>query len=373
MQAQVPRRTWISWNRAASTLVVHRMLSFRLLLLVTTFLSCSGVKEEPAVEEGIAPFSLEALQGLRDRATYARLDRQDVGKLAQAAQHHWNEEFQGFQLVGVERFAAGGVSHWMSIWIHDKTGLEFALLPGGVFQMGSPPQEAHRREDEVRHSVTLDPFLIARTECTWDAWRKGAGIAGQVGASFDGSTRLPVNGIGPVDVEIWCQETGLTFPTEAQWEYMCRAGTETPWSSGDKKEALAPFANLGSLECPEQWIGMAGITEDWFDGYGDHPAPVGSFASNAFGLFDVHGNLSEWCRDEYFDYGAVKAEPGNGTRRGKSGERLARGGNFGGDATAARSSRRLTTGPGILPNGGGNHGFGFRPSVDLPLTKRSGS
>lgn len=111
---------------------------------------------------------------------------------------------------------------------------------------------------------------------------------------------------------------------------------------------------------------MNGITEPWFDGHGAQPAPAGTFEPNAFGLSDVHGNLFEWCRDDYFDYDEVQAENGTGARLGNSGERLARGGNYGGDATAARSARRLVT-PGITTEGTSNHGFGFRPSLDLPL------
>jgi len=83
-------------------------------------------------------------------------------------------------------------------------------------------------------------------------------------------------------------------------------------------------------------------------------------------LFDVHGNLNEWVRDYYFSY-ETPAQNGTGIRGDISNERMARGGNFGGDASAARSAKRLTAGFGVSPGGGGNHGFGFRPSMDLPF------
>lgn len=132
---------------------------------------------------------------------------------------------------------------------------------------------------------------------------------------------------------------------------------------GSGKNNLRRFGNIGSAECPRDWLEMPGITEDWHDGYGDRAAPVAGFAANAFGLFDVHGNVCEWCRDEYFSY-EVPVENGTGRRPGISGERIARGGNFGGNATFARSAARAKFGTGISP--GASHGFGFRPSLDLP-------
>jgi formylglycine-generating enzyme required for sulfatase activity len=306
-----------------------------------------------------------SLEALKERSEYASLDKLSVEELARGAELYWANELSGFTYERVERFSAVGVSHWMSIWLHVKSGLEFVLLPGGKFQMGSPESEADHKEDELQHWVTLDPFLIARTECTREAWGKMANAAALKLGPFEGSSQLPVSGVGPLDVDIWCREALLTYPTEAQWEFMCRAGVATAWAMGADKNELIRFANIGSLECPKSWVGMTGITEPWYDGYGDFTAKVGTFASNAFGLFDVHGNLNEWCRDFYHTYD-VKAEPGTGARRADSGERMARGGNFGGDASAARSAKRLTCGPtGTIPGGGGNHGFGFRPSLDL--------
>jgi hypothetical protein len=307
-----------------------------------------------------------SLDLLKSRSEYAALDKQAVEAIVRLAEVRWTKELLGFSYLRVEHFSAGGVSHWMSVWSHGQTGLEFVLVPGGSFQMGSPANEVSRREDELQHWVTLDPFLIARTECTKGAWAKLARAAGLIGDAFEESDQLPVSGIGPVDVEIWCREALLTFPTEAQWEFMCRAGTTSAWAMGANKKDLIRFANLGSAECPKDWIKMKGITEPWHDGYGNEPSNVATFDCNSFGLFDVHGNLNEWCRDYYFSYD-VHVEKGTGLRPGRSNDRLARGGNFGGDATAARAAKRLTCGPGISPNGGGNNGFGFRPSLDLPF------
>lgn len=339
-------------------LPLRRIVTLRisLIFLVLGLAACAMADQEVII-----------LDALKARSEYAALDKKAVEDLAGAAESHWQKEFSGFTYGRVERFSAGGMTHWMSIWLHDKTGLEFVLLPGGKFQMGSPVSEANHQEDELQHWVILDPFLIARTECTRKAWVAGAPVAGKVGDLHPGSDQFPISGIGPIDVENWCREAFLSFPTEAQWEYMCRGGTGTAWTMGADKKDLVRFGNVGSLECPKQWIDLPGITESWYDGYGNQTAEVGMFECNSFGLFDVHGNLSEWCRDYYFDYDEVQAREGTGERAGNSGERLARGGNYGGDASGARSARRLTAGPGINPGGGGNHGFGFRPSLDLPF------
>ncbi len=300
-----------------------------------------------------------SLKYLKERSKYSTLDKQGVADIAQAAQSRWEQELSGFIYQRVEHFSAGGVSHWISIWLHEKTGLEFVLVPGGRFLMGSPASEAHRREDELQHWVVLDPFLIARTECTQEAWAKLATASGAKGDAFEGAAQLPKVGMNPEDVETWCRQGNLTLPTEAQWEFMCRAGTTSAWAMGANKSSLQKFANLGSLECPEDWS-----RELWLDGYGIPVAPVAMFAANAFGLFDVHGNVCEWIRDHYFSY-ETPVEKGTGRRSGISGERMARGGNFGGDASFARSAARFKCGACDSP--GANKGFGFRPSLDLPF------
>ncbi|MBL4698883.1 MAG: SUMF1/EgtB/PvdO family nonheme iron enzyme [Phycisphaerales bacterium] len=304
-----------------------------------------------------------SLEVLKDRATYATLDQQAIENLAQSARSHWAREFSGFTYQGVEHFAAGGVSHWMSIWLHDQTGLEFVMVPGGKFQMGSPADEADRRDDELQHWVTLDPFLIARTECTQEAWAKIAGEAGVEGAPshFKGVELAPVESVTLEDVMAWCQTTNLMLPTEAQWEFMCRSGTTTAWTMGASKNDLSRYANIGSSDCPQDWIDHPfGITEPWHDGYGDELSPVGSFAPNSFGLFDVHGNVRELCRDDLMSY-EVQVEKGTGLRPGVSGNRVVRGGSFNHASRIARSARR------VKRVASAHRMVGFRPSLDLPF------
>jgi formylglycine-generating enzyme required for sulfatase activity len=347
----------------------HAFIALSLIAALPT--STAAQDESPGDMPGQEPTTVaeqadvaSSLEVLRERAEYAALDKQAVEALARAAEVRWPQELSGFTYQRVERFSAGGVSHWISMWLHGKTGLEFALVPGGRFQMGSPASEANRKEDELQHWVTLDPFLIARTECTQGGWAKLANAAGLDGDTFDGAAQLPKAGMFPEHVETWCRQANLMLPTEAQWEFACRAGTTSAWAMGANKSDLKRFGNMGSAECPEDWVNMQGITEPWRDGFGAQTAPVGSFAANAFGLFDVHGNVFEWSRDHYFSY-EVAVERGTGRRPGVSGERMARGGNFGGDAAVARSAVRFKCGSGISP--GANKGFGFRPSLDLPF------
>jgi len=304
------------------------------------------------------PASLEAL---KERSEYAALDKQAVEALAGAVEVHWSKQFAGFTFQRVEHFSAGGVSHWMSTWSHGKTGLEFVLVPGGKFQMGSPASEANRKDDELQHWVTLDPLLIARTECTQDAWAKVADAAGveRAPSFFQADGRRPVESVTLRDVRLWCRAAQLVLPTEAQWEFSCRAGTRSTWTMGADKNDLVRFANLGSADCPQYWIEHElKITEAWHDGYGDELAPAGSFTPNSFGLFDVHGNVREWCRDDFIGY-EVKVENGTGLRPGTSGSSVARGGSFNHAARIARSAQRNRS------HGPVHRHFGFRPSLDL--------
>jgi formylglycine-generating enzyme required for sulfatase activity len=132
----------------------------------------------------------------------------------------------------------------------------------------------------------------------------------------------------------------MALPTSAQWEYACRAGTSTPWSCA--KDELAECENLA--DATGKRFAPAWGCEEWDDGHSIH-APVGSFRPNAFGLFDVHGNVKEWARDGLFAAGTV-ARDGDGLRGEPAGRgRLWRGGSFTLMARFARSGVFLHTAP----------------------------
>jgi len=240
-----------------------------------------------------------------------------------------------------------------SIEVTDDTGIVFVLLPGGTFRMGAQNQDKEKpsfdpqaRRDETPHAVTLVPYFMARHELTQGQWRRlGRGNADlpkpsqyTPGQHYAGR----VTWTNPVEQVNWelcnmlLEQCGLELPTEAQWEYACRAGASTPWLCAP--EDLHKHGNLADASARDVEACLA--SEAWNDGYALH-APVGSFVANAFGLYDMQGNVSEWCRDEYESYG-VPGRADDGLRLRDNGvfNRCYRGGGFGHVAGHARSAYR---------------------------------
>ena len=184
-----------------------------------------------------------------------------------------------FEFRALEMFEAGGSRHEVAIFVHRASGLEFVLVPGGHFEMGSEPGEPGRRPDERRHAVTVQPFLMARSQAPQAVWES----AMRTNPSHFRGPLLPVHNVTHEDAARFCETTGLALPTEAQWEYACRAGSPTAWACGADPAELTAHA--------------------WFcANAGDGPRPGGGRRANAFGLFDLHGNVWEWCADAYTEY-----------------------------------------------------------------------
>ncbi len=162
---------------------------------------------------------------------------------------------------------------------HLETGIVFVALPRGTFDMGSPETESGRGGNEGPvHKVRLSPFLIAKYEVSQAEWKK---VMGDNPSAFKDDT-LPVEQVSWDDCQEFCTKTGLSLPTEAQWEYACRAGTS------------GPFAGTGNLDDMGWHRKNSG---------GRRTHPVGEKKPNQFGLHDMHGNVSEWCEDWYqWDY-----------------------------------------------------------------------
>ena len=196
--------------------------------------------------------------------------------------------------------------------LQESTGLVFVLLPGGEFEMGAqrtdPTGENYdpnARDDESPvHAVKLSPFLLSKFEMTQGQWERftGHNPSGLAPPTFLGGRRI--NLLHPVEHVSWtqCMETmtrmALTLSSEAQWEYACRAGTNTPWWTGADRESLRGKVNLAdqsAMRNGERWSEIA----DWpdlDDGWAMH-AVVGTFPANPFGMHEMHGNVWEWCLD----------------------------------------------------------------------------
>ena len=255
----------------------------------------------------------------------------------------------------------------------DDAAVVLVLIPGGTFKMGAQKKteagapnhdpEAEGDESPV-HDVTLSPYFLAKHEMTqaqWKAMTEGKDPsmykAGQTIGDKALTARNPVEQVSWEDCDLWLSRNRLALPTEAQWEYGCRAGTDTPWFSGRDVAALAKVANIADKYCkehggPPTWQ----YTVEVDDGHTVH-APVGSFAANDFGLHDVHGNVMEWCRDVFRSYGAqALTDP----QAEGSGNRVARGGSGRGVAGETRSSIRYGDAPGARRDS-----LGVRPARPL--------
>ena len=235
-------------------------------------------------------------------------------------------------------------------------GVVFVLIPGGKFLMGAQGRDtsapnyypdAGLEEGPVR-SVELAPYLLSKYELTQGQWARLSG--GEHPSRFElgkryGESSAPIGDAHPVETVDWTMcatmltQHGWALPTEAQWENGYRAGTSTPWFAGDKPSSIEGFANItveiGDTALPKSFGGKT-----IGDGF-DNLAPVGSFKPNPFGLFDVQGNVWEWCRDWYGPYTLLIREgDGLNPAPASSGTRILRGGSYEFLASDARAGIR---------------------------------
>lgn len=217
-----------------------------------------------------------------------------------------------------------------SIDVTAATGMVFVLVPGGEFVMGAQGEGPNDPNFDAEalwymgppHRVTLDAFLLARHEITQAQWaRMWQGDEGlrwpskyRPGVKMKTLDEIPTI-LQPVDQVSWVRgrevlhQYGLRLPTEAQWEYACRAGTSTPFFC-DKKD-VKHYANLADAKARRMNAEWAAF-EDWDDGY-VLTSPVGSLRANPWGFFDIIGNVVEWCEDGLGSY-KWPVLPGDGLR-----------------------------------------------------------
>jgi formylglycine-generating enzyme required for sulfatase activity len=200
-------------------------------------------------------------------------------------------------LIGATWFApaAGFAAGPGDIWREPVTGMEFVYIPGGCFMMGS---NATRFLQPV-HEVCVDSFWMGRYEVTqkeWSAlmWRNPSANKGDL---------RPVDSVSRGRVEDFLEALNakndyrMRLPTEAEWEYAARAGTTTRFYWGDDIDSICEYANILDAS-KKKVIRYAVIPFPCKDEYST-TAPVGSFKPNQFGLYDMVGNVHEWCEDAF--------------------------------------------------------------------------
>lgn len=275
----------------------------------------------------------------------------------------------------------------------NSVGMKLRLIPQGEFLMGSPMDErGHGPETQHRVQLTRS-FYLAAHEVTQEQYQK---VMGENPSSYSptgrnrnkvadlDTTKFPVDEVSWFDAVDFCNKlsekedlsqyylregdavtilggNGYRLPTEAEWEYACRAGTTTPFHFGSQcngtranVDGTWPYsgkrAKVGSIWPYE-------ITEK--GPYLERPTTVGSYPSNAFGLYDMHGNQWEWCQDWYAEYGDESVSDPTGPLHGKW--RVVRGGSFYGPTHGKRSASRSNT----LPDKR-SASLSFRPARTYP-------
>jgi formylglycine-generating enzyme required for sulfatase activity len=239
----------------------------------------------------------------------------------------------GYKVVESEgRDDATGL--WKEI-VHKKSGIHLRLIPAGEFEMGESMSAEDTRKkyggnvewyrlEHPQHHVTISkPFYIGKYEVTQAQWKT---IMGDNPSSFKGDDNLPVENVTWNDTQDFCRKAGdgLRLPSEAEWEYACRAGKSgKQWCFGDDENALGDYA--------------------WYDeNSGDKTHPVGDREPNDFGLYDMHGNVWEWCEDVW--HGNYNDAPDDGSAWTTGGDeessRVNRGGSWIDIAGGTRSAGR---------------------------------
>jgi formylglycine-generating enzyme required for sulfatase activity len=193
-------------------------------------------------------------------------------------------------------------------WRDPVTGMEFVWVPGGSFMMGSPSGEQGRDDDEGPvHRVELDGFWMGKYEVTnaeYRMFRSSHSSGNYKGKDLDGK-KQPVANVSWEDAQAfvtWLNDrTGgrymYALPAEAQWEYAARGGSTTSRYWGNDSDDACAYANVADRTVKRSFSSWTGI-HDCDDGYAVS-SPVGSFRPNGFGLYDMLGNVREWCQDRY--------------------------------------------------------------------------
>lgn len=248
--------------------------------------------------------------------------------------------------------------------ITNSIGMKLLMISKGTFKMGSPPGEKGSAHDERQHEVTISKdYYLGVYEVTQAQYKK---VMGDNPSYFQGenlpdpqkvndTSNFPVETVSWEDAVEFCSRLSALpvektaghvyrLPTEAEWEYACRAGNKLAYSFWGDVRALGDYA--------------------WYDlNCNDQPHPVGQKKANSWGLHDMHGNVWEWCSDWHGEYPNGPVSDPMGPRKGSL--RVDRGGSWNYGADMCRSAFR-----GHLDPSGSNFNNGFRVALDSPMNPR---
>ncbi len=286
----------------------------------------------------------------------------------------------GNQLEG-KRFSASASKDSVETWLNEKQAeisdirksnenMQYTLIKGGTFQMGSPESEPERSSDEIQHSVTVGNFYMSKTEISQKEYQEIMGVNPSATKGDD----LPVTNITWYDAVEYCnklsQKEGLTpcytisgntvtwdrsangyrLPTEAEWEYAARAKTATPFNFGD-------YVHNSDANCYNAYGYNNDASGNWLNGsdaYLRKTVAVDQYAANDYGLYNMHGNAAEWVWDWYSEYDSKAATNPIGSESGNA--KIVRGGGWNDHPKHIRSAYR-----GAQPANVGLYSIGIRP------------
>ena len=230
--------------------------------------------------------------------------------------------------------------------IENTVGMKFVKIEPGTFVMGSPDAEEGHDKDETQHKVTITKaFMMATTPVTQAQWKA---VMGTAPSHFKGND-LPVEQVSWNDAVEFCRKLcakegkKYRLPTEAEGEYSCRAGTTGRYAGTRTLDDMGWYAdNSGDSPLDSAQIFATDQAQ-----YGDRllanhcqTHPVGQKKANAWGVYDMHGNVYQWCQDFYGDYAAGGVTDPIGDKRDKTSSRVLRGGSCYGIPRVCRSAFR---------------------------------
>ena len=258
----------------------------------------------------------------------------------------------------------------IDVEVTNSLGMKFRVIPPGTFDMGSPESEPKRSNNETLHKVTItEPKLVGVYPVTQGEWTQLMGsnpshftgkagvISKLLGRQDTDTSRFPVEHVSWDDAQEFIEKLNkeqtlggwrYRLPTEAEWEYACRAGTVTPFWFGSE-------LNGKQANCDGNYPYPDGSAKG---PYLERPSVVGDYKANPFGIYDQHGQVCECCEDWYGEYDTSASQDPTGASSGSS--RVLRGGSWRSNADYCRSARRY----GVEPSYRGDY-FGFRVVCEL--------